>query len=378
MRPAWWRAATGAAVLAPWFLLVISCTRMPTAPRFPVTLQGVVTGPAREPLPGISLSFHSDEQGHEDYGFAVTDSRGAYSVLLHRGTYQVRVEGLYRGFLTRYDRISVSERHARVDFAFLGVWVTGRVLDPTGVALDSGFVFARQTDERYALSSFRQGTYSLLLPAGTYSLAAGPADYWSGLPSKVWDSVPIESDTTIDLRLEGIPVSGTVLGPDGSPMSEVRVRADAQNAPSVANQTRADGSYRLYLPSATYTFRFHPPYPFYIIPRIIGPQTIGTPVSIDCDLSGVDWSGTIRRSDTNQPVPGITVIVAMLDDPDGRGAAISNGAQGEFRFVMEQNRRYDLRAYDPGTDQEVARVPGLTATVDTTFEILVPPVPAPL
>ena len=378
MECAWWRAARGAALLAPWALLAVSCTRMPTAPRYPVTVRGVVTGPSGEPIAGSFVAFRPGEPEVHDFDHAITDSRGSYSVLLHSGTYWADVEVPDRGYLTRYDRVSVSVRHARVDFAFSGCWVTGKVLDPSGVPLDSGWVTARLSDFRSASSRLQQGNYALFVPGGTYGFIAGPADSWSGVPVHSWDSVPIASDTTIDLRLDGLQVSGTVLGPDGVPMAGVRVEPYAQGSQRASkSQTNSEGAYRLYLPSGTYTFHFRPSYPFYIIPRIVGPQSIGTPISIDCDLSGVEWRGTIRRSDTNEPVSGCIVIAAMLDDPYGRVAAIASGAQGEFRFVMEPNQRYDLKVYEPGVDVEVARVPGIAAAADTTFELLIPPPPAP-
>lgn len=370
---AWWRAARRAALLAPWALLAVSCTRMPTAPRYPVTVKGVVTGPGGEPIPGSLVAFRPGEPDLHDFDSAITDARGAYSVVLHSGTYWAEVEAPNRGFLAHNDRISVSVRHARVDFAFSGFRITGKVLDPSGVPLDSGWVTARLPDFRSASIRLRQGSYSLLVPGGTYGLSAGPLDYWSGLPFTTWDSVAIAGDTTIDLRLDGIQVSGTVLGPDGAPMAGVRVEPYARGSQGASrSQTGLDGGYRLYLPSGSYTFHFGPPYPFYIIPRIVGPQTIEAPVSIDCDLSGVEWTGTIRRSDTNQPVSGLIVLVELLDDPDER-AVISNGTQGEFRFVVEPNRRYDLKAYDSAVNVEVASLHGITATVDTTFELLVPP-----
>ena len=67
----------------------------------------------------------------------------------------------------------------------------------------------------------------------------------------------------------------------------------------------------------------------------------------------------------------------MIGDPDDRGAAIYTAAEGDFRFIMEANRRYDLVVYDPVRQEQVVGAQGVTATADTTFEILISPATVP-
>jgi hypothetical protein len=67
----------------------------------------------------------------------------------------------------------------------------------------------------------------------------------------------------------------------------------------------------------------------------------------------------------------------MIEDDDQRAAAIHTGSQGEFRFIVEADRRYDLTTYDPQIGEEVVRLRGVTATADTTLEILIPPPTSP-
>ena len=347
---------------------------MPTAPRTEITVVGSVAGPSGEPLPGIVLSFASSEPRIEDFGSAITGSDGAYSVRLISGTYRVQIDPpIEYGFMARTELVTVSDRHNRVDFAFLGHRVTGSVVDPNGNLLDNGGVSAqlKPPGQGYAASWLKQGSYSLLLPAGTYLFHAGAADYWSGFSPERRESVQIAADTTIDFHLGGILVSGKVLGPDGPPMEGVAVEARGENG-YVQNRTAIDGGYRLYVPSGPYRLWFRPPHPFYIIPRIVGPLTITAPISIDGDLSGIEWSGTVRRLGTNEPAPGISIAARMVDDDDQRAAAIRTGLQGEFRFVLEADRRYDLTTYDPESGEQAVRLHGVAATADTTLEILIP------
>lgn len=346
---------------------------MPTAPRTEVTVVGLVVGPSSEPLPWTSLFFEPDEPALERYQGASTDSTGAYSVRLLSGRYRVQIEPpAGRGLMPRTEQVTVSSGHHRADFVFRGYHVTGTVIDPTGSVLDSGWVNAYMPGEGYTSSLLQEGKYSLTLPAGRLSLTAVPANYWSGFSTSRQESIPIDADTTIDIHLGGILISGTVLGPDGLPMSDAGVEAQGDHFNTSRNKTSVGGGYRLYVPPGQYRVWFRPPYPFYIIPRIVGPMTISVPISIDCQLSGIEWTGTVRRSGTNDPAPGITVLVQMIDDADRRGAAIYTDAQGDFRFIVEADRRYDLSAYDPVSRAEVARVGRVTATADTTFEILIP------
>jgi hypothetical protein len=350
--------------------LGLSCTRMPTAPRAGVELGGRVTGPSGEPLPRTLLSFTPEDLALDYFAHAITDSSGAYSVRLLSGTYSVQLVPP-AGLMSRTEKITVSAGHSRADFPFRGYRVSGTVIDPAGSVLDSGFVYAFTGRNGQAISRLQAGRYSLVLPAGRYSFFAGPADYWSGFSPLRKDPVAVAGDTTIDFHLSGTPVTGRVTGPDGRPLNDAGVVA--RGDVSVKNRTAADGTYRLYVPPGSYRVFFYPPFPYYIIPRVVGPLALTAPASIDGDLSGVEWTGVVLRSDTSEPVPELTVLVRMIDDPDGRSAAIQSGSQGEFRFIMEANRRYDLFVFDSSMSLEVAKVQGVTATSDTTFEIRIPP-----
>lgn len=368
------RAARRMILLMTGTLVALSCTRVPTALRSKITVVGRVTVSPSKPLPGTTL-FFTGEPALKNHAYAIADSSGAYSVRLISGTYDVEIDppiGL--GLLAHTEQVTVSDNHARVDFTFGGYRVTGRVVAPNGTLVDSGRVAATLLSapgHSQAMSLLKQGSYSLLLPAGGYSFHAGAANHWSGFYPGRQESVLIDADTTIDFWLDGISVSGKVLGPDGLPMKDVGVEARAARH-SVQNRTATDGNYQLYIPSGSYRLWFRPPHPFFIMPRVVGPMTITEPTSIDGDLSGIEWAGTIRRIGTNEPVPGITVLVKMIEGDD-QGAAILTGPQGDFRFILEADRRYDLSTHDPERRETVARVHGVTATTDTTLEILIAP-----
>jgi hypothetical protein len=336
-----------------------------------MTAEGRISGPSGEPLEGALVSFQPGEAVLRGWEVAVTDSLGLYTVSLLAGEYTVSVypPDDY-GAPVHEDRVAFSRNHRRYDFSFQGFRVTGRVTGPTGAPIDSGYVLAQSTGAARGgvRTPLRNGSYSLLLPASTYAFYASDADHLSGLPGRSIASVAITADTTIDFELNGIPVSGHVYGPDGRPMDGVWVRIEFL----VQNLTKADGSYLLYAPPGDHRIWFRPPYPFYIFPRVTDPVTVAAPVSIDCDLSGVEWAGTVRRLETGESVSGITLAVTQVGDELGRVAAIKSGPQGEFRFVLERDRPYDLKTYDPGTSEPTIRLQDVAATADTTFDVLVP------
>lgn len=359
------------ALLATTIVLALSCTRMPTAPRVPVLAEGRITGPADESVEGAYLYFYSSEVGALRFMVATTDSLGRYAVELFTGTYTVSIYPPADYATPSYEaRVAFSTSDRRYDYRFQGVRVAGRVLGPTGAPIDSGQVLAFNHDQRYGSvrAALTNGAYSLLLPLGNYEFRARDANYRSGLPGRFFASVPISADTTIDIELGGIAVSGLVSGPDGLPMANVRVRADWMSQV----YTAGDGRYLLYVPPGTYRIWFQPWSAFYIFPRVTDPLPIDAPTTVDCDLRGVEWTGTVRRAGTGEPLAGIMLSVRQAGDAVSRSASASSASAGEFRFILESDRSYDLNAYSPDVSRWVPILQGVAAIADTTFEIFIP------
>jgi hypothetical protein len=366
------RGATNGLLLLTAALVALSCASVPPALRSRITVTGRVLV-AGKPLPGTDISFTPTEFRPREIAFAIADSSGIYSVPLTSGTYDVEVTPpIGSGYVTLTKHLTVSPNHARLDFTFSGYRVTGRVMTPNGSVVDSGCVYAVANDSTRSgtMSQTKEGSYSLFLPHGRYSLQGGTANYWSGFYPARQESVPIEADTTIDFRLGGISVSGVVLGPDGFPMRDAGVEARS-NSRFIQQRTDADGHYQLYVPPDSYLVRFSPPHPFYITSRVVGPLTITEPTSIDANLSGTEWIGTVQREGTNEPVPGMIVLVGR--EGDDRMAAITVGPRGEFRFILETGQRYGFQVYDPVRRERRDMLEGVIASSDTAFTFFVPP-----
>jgi len=370
-RPAFVKHAT-------WFLIgtlvFISCVKAPGSLRSKLVVRGRVLVASGQPMPGTSLSFQPGELGLNDYAHATADSSGAYSVRLTSGTYRVSVNpGL--GFLAHTEWVTVSNHHDWINFSFGGHRVTGRVITTNGTLVDSGRVMAilqspSNGSSAEALSFIERGSYSLLLPSGSYSLRATTSNYWSGLYPAFREPVSIVADTVIDFEVGGVSVSGRVVGPDNLPLKDAVVEVVGHPA---RVHTDDDGRYQLYVPSGSYKLVFQCSYPFFMPPRTIGPLAITSPALVDVSFSGVVWKGRIRRIGTSEPPQGIIVAVLPTENADGRAAAIGTGPRGDFRFVVEPGRRYDLEVYDRETREKEKVLEGATAAADTSFEILLPP-----
>jgi hypothetical protein len=359
-------------------LMVLSCTRMPTAPRTGVVVHGTITGPAGEPVEHTLVAFIPQEEVLEDstFNYTQTGPDGTYSMPLLPGDYELRIQARqHLGWLGYSNLVRVSEDHDRFDYAFHGHRVTGRLLDPTGALVTNGWVLARieAPHPSGAVAYIEQGTFSLLLPSGSYALTGEVAGYFSGIPSRTITGVAIQSDTTFDLELTGVPVQGTVTGPDGAPMPLAMVEIWPQRV-----LTNDAGGYRMFTEPGVHAIRCFPPEEQSEILSRTAARLVTGPTTIDFDLRGIVWSGTVRFAGSLEPAEGHSVW-AETPPPDNRAAVSWIGPAGEFRVILEANRSYDLHVHPPAwgdldLPEYAAR---FRATVDTTFDILIPPPPSP-
>ena len=102
------------------------------------------------------------------------------------------------------------------------------------------------------------------------------------------------------------------------------------------------------------------------------------PTTIDFDLRGIVWSGTVRFAGSLEPAEG-RYVEALTPAPDNRVAWWRVGPAGDFKVILEANRIYDLHVRSPysGDLDPPEYAARFRATADTTFDILIPPPPSP-
>lgn len=368
----------------------LSCADMPTAPSSMVTVTGQITdrdGPGIEQVYVMFISL--DPRNHSSYDgpillgaprstaldtYTATDANGRFRIQLPTGPYRVYLQPL-RGYpYTRLARFDVAPGHTELNYRFTGVRITGTVTGPGGLALPGGSVYAFQIDQydgAGASSDLMSGRYSLLVPPGTYRMSA-EARATFGTPV-VYREFTASRDTTIDVILEGTLVTGIVRGQNGAPLERIRVQATSSPSDRpIYTYSLADGSYSMYLPSGTYAFHLEPwdASARYIAERDYPPVSITAPTVLDFDMSGVEWSGTVKLAWDSTAVTNAGVVAVELRNEAGYNtASIAADGAGRFHLIVARNTYYSLYANVSSTN-----LIGTFATdADTTFDLYVQP-----
>jgi len=343
--------------------LVSGCSAgLATKPAQRVTVTGQLSDHNGRPIAGWQVLF----DGRYDVS-ATTDSSGRYSASIIEGTYLSLVfpPWDFRGYIQQ--KVDVSREHNRFNFRYDAYRVSGRLLNPLGAVIDSGYVSGGNEDQDiFANQAVVTGTFALVLPAGSYDFYASAKNRWSGYPSRSISSVPVGGDTTFDITLVGDPVTGVLRGPGGAPLAGASVQANGPHT-SAAALTGPTGQYAMYLPPDSYRFLLSGP--SYILPRITNPYPLVGPSQLDFDLAGTHWSGSVHWSGTGNPYPGAAVRAVLFADSYNRSAEDTTDSGGGFDLFLESGREYLLSVTAPGLAQRPAI--SVIAGADTTFDISV-------
>ncbi len=283
---------------------------------------------------------------------AKTRPDGAFAIDLGVGTYDLRIYAPNRSGLPSLvvQRFEVGRRNPRFDYRYAGLEVTGAVTGPDGAPVTNAIVTFSNYDEYYYASARFDGTsYTAYLPAGRYSARIEPPSWVSGIPEIILPRFPIAADTTIDFFLTGHLVTGTVTGPDGSPLPNATVYVGGSNASSGANAD-ASGHYSLYAPTSTYVPYAYPPVTrLDIFSRKFSSVAVAGPTTLDFAFTGITWSGVVREAGTGTPISGAIVRVVGDDYYGYLGKATSTtSGTGAFTLYLASPQGYRLTAMAPG------------------------------
>jgi len=342
----------------------LSCTRMPTSPEPVVLVGGRILDPRGGAVPNVAVMF---ESVGASFGHATTaDKAGRYRIPLELGEYDVYfaiADVVYPGG----GRVLISPKTTTMDFTLEGVHVRGVVLDAAGDPGERLRVGVSQIVLSGWDSEVIDGAYSLFIPEGTYTFEVTGEDYQTIFSTS---SIPVHADTTLDLRLDRFPVKGFVRGANGNADEGAYVTAGG-----VAVESDAAGRYALYPPPAGIQVRCLS-HDRSVLGRVAGPFTITDPTTVDFDLRGTSWAGTVRHQNTNEAAVDCFVAASVGAGNERRSAVDRISDTGEFHLTLEPDLAYDFEVWG---DESRVRLyqQTLVATADTTFQLYVPSVTNP-
>ena len=219
------------------------------------SISGVVRDRSSQPVAGAEVGIYVPDVWGDYTSWRLLDSvetasDGGYEATgLEHGTYRVGADhvehlGEYWADALRVEAaddvvLDAHQQRTGIDFKLdQGSRLEGRVTDPTGQPLEDVEVAAWQVDgqgEGYGLTN-AEGSFSLIVPAGTYKVQYGDgSQYWDGA-SSIEDATPVtviagDVRTGLDAELEVVDesdvgtISGKVVGEADQPLPKVRVTA---------------------------------------------------------------------------------------------------------------------------------------------------------
>jgi len=321
-------------------------------------------------LSGVRVAVFGSGFGTES-AYVTTDTTGVFELDLTEGKYSVYINpprDLGLGDVT-VDDVSVTRKSARIDYRYTGFQIQGTVLAPTGASVDSGFVsFYSARDDYRVLQRLQNGAFSVLVPrSGPYRMTAFSQD--RSIPPAL-QTLDVTGDTTLVIQIEGIPVTGTLFGPDGAGIQGATIQAPGSGSYA---ESEAGGRYRLWVRDGGYRFLVSPPDGMtFILSRITRFLTVSGPTSLDVSLAGTRWSGFVRLATDSSVVPSAAVSAALVADYYNRSAVNVTGNDGAFQLILESGKEYDLSVKTPPPSQPLV-IRDLVAVADSTFDIFIGP-----
>ncbi len=370
------------ALLIPSILLSLSCSSdLTVKPRREVEVRGVIRDPEGVGVPGIEI-FLDPADDKLSVGYAkTTDSAGAYLLRIAAGPYTARIFALHaRVPEALIGPVTLVPPITRLDYRYGGLRVQGRLIGPGGNPIDAGTVEALGDAPGVFVavtSALVAQRYKLFVPAATYYFRVEASPAYPGLPSLAIGGIPVAADTTIDFSVDGNRISGIVTIDGSTPLIDAGVTAYGATAQAfevrASNRTAADGSYSVYLPAGAYGWEVIPGITArFVARRYFSGGSITAPQTMDFDLSGVDWSGTVRDTSTGSPIGSVDVMAVDRSRSYVSATSTSDPA-GQFHLVLEPNRPYDIRLSSSIVGIAPKTISNVAAGNDSTFDLYVEP-----
>ena len=262
-----------------------------------IVLSGQVTDTDGNPIAGIAVMVWGSSEGEFQNWDTTTDEDGRYRLNLPSlSYYSLALEPGASG-LGRWRSSSVRGlvEDAVIDVALDPTHtLSGVVRDSQGSPVTGMYIQAEAEDGGYFgwAQVGSDGSYSLELPSGSYTLDIRSRGTATTPPSQEITGVVVDGDTSRDLALEdGVQVSVELVGPEGEPIGDTFVYLfDSSTGMGDGGQTDADGMMEISLLPGDYRLNvYSPPEPY------VGHADEGIAVLADTTITIVLQRGFVVR-----------------------------------------------------------------------------------
>ncbi len=277
-------------------------------------LMGFVTDDATSlPIGGATVQVL--DSNNNQVGSATTDNiQGGFDFQLNPGTYSINVTapGYFSGSASGL--IVVAGQSTEADVSLVSIppngTVSGIVTDIHSVGLAG--VSISVSNSNVSTTTAANGTYSLSLPPGSYTLTFSKNAYIDlNSPATVVSS----QTTTINVTLKVATghVIGVVRDTSGNPLEDVAVQQQPSGAGTL---TLADGSYDLEIPAGTVSLSYSKQwYDTQTISNIVVSTNGSTTQNVNLVHSTGALDIHVTDSVTNNVLAGVTVTLQGLNQP---------------------------------------------------------------
>ncbi|MFC6232579.1 beta strand repeat-containing protein [Paenibacillus allorhizosphaerae] len=259
-------------------------------------------------------------------GSATTNANGKYSLNFAPGTYTLTVSKTGYPTESKTNIQVTAGQTTTVNFGdFSSGTISGTVTDASGNPVSGATVFAANVPGSSTTDA--SGTYTLNVPAGTYTYVQAYAD---GFAPYYQNNIQVTAGNTTTLHFSYGAISGTVKDANGNPVEGATVSNGAIN-----RATNAGGAYTLNVPPGTYTVSvFKTGYPSDSKTNI--QVTAGQTTTVNFgNISSGAISGTVTDASGN-PVSGATVAASGFGSAttDASGKYTLNAPVGTYTVTV--------------------------------------------
>lgn len=324
-------------------------------------IQGVVYRPdGTTPLANAWVQIHTDDWSIQQG--VNTNANGQYTLGgISAGTYKLKVNKPWNVTdVVEPDEKSVTITTGgsvqTINFTFLQAtkFLTGRVTksNGTGVPYANINVNKEGASGGSGAQTAADGSYSLALSGGTWDVNVNPSNcpgcpiadwYYSGQPQRVIfnnDSSTETKTLNITVISANSTVTGRVLKPDGSPMTNANVDVRTQDGIGNNNQVSPDGSFTVRVSAGTYyvnVYTSDSQYSFQAISVTVGDNETKNVGNITAKMKAARIVGKVTKED-GTPLPGIYINANLQSGSGGNGSNTQSGSDGVFTLAVTAGR----------------------------------------